>query len=158
MKSYTENYQEKLDKFREFIKENLTGNAKNSIDVFQSQVDSVLNFLSERVDVNGDNLKEVLIRTLSKDLSRYYDNFEKYQLALAEMKSSNLLELRKKIVFGDKDFFSSVWKEDSDNFFRTRKFFSTYLKDKSLVHKLNSLLDSIVVGLYRYTLNKYSPK
>lgn len=153
--TYMINYQDKLNKFRNFVREDISGSTKNCVEVFQSQVEEAKIYLSEKINEIGENLDEVFIRTLSKDLSRYYDSFEKYLKSLSEMKSGNLTYLRRKIVLGDKNFFRDTWGEDSDNFFRTRKFISTTLKDLSLASKLNSSLDCIVTSLYRYTYKKY---
>lgn len=150
--TYEINYQDKLNNFRNFVKEDISGNC---IDFLQSKIEEAKTLLSGQTNDEGEDLDEVLIRTISKDLSRYYDGFEKYQKALSEMKTESLKVLRKKLVTKEKDFFQEVWGEESDNFFRTRKFISTYLKDSSISQKLNSTLDCISVSLYRYVYNKY---
>ena len=155
METYNVNYQNKLNSLQEYLKEDSTGTKRSCIEVLRSQVDEVVLRVSGMNNSQGEDLGEVFLRTISKDLSRYHDSFAKYQKALSEMKTSNLMLLRRKIVTGDKDFFKETWKEDSDNFFRTRKFISSYLKDLSLASKINSSLDCIVTGLYRYTLGKY---
>lgn len=153
--SYNTNYLNKLDSFRKYLKEDLTGMSKNCIEVLQGQVEEARSKLTGLKNSQEEDLGEVLIRTLSKDISRYYDNFERYQKTLSEMNTENLSLLRRKIISGDKDFFKETWKEDSDNFFRTRKFISTHLKDLSLVSKINSSLDCLIMGLHRYTVREY---
>lgn len=149
--TYITNYQDKLDNFRQFIR---SENSENCIDYLQSQINEAKIKLTGLKD-GGEDLGDVLIRTISKDLSRYYESFRSYQKALSEMNKGNLLMLRKKIISGDKDFFKNTWKEDSDDFFRTRKFINTYLKDPSMVFRINSSLDCISSSLRRYTLSEY---
>lgn len=149
--TYQNNLREKLDKFREFMKDNFS-----CVDVLQSQIEFSKNQLSGIFDSQKEDLGEVLVRTVSKDLSRYYDSYSKYLKVLAEMGTTdNLKALRKKIIFGDKNFFSETWKEDSDSFFRTRKFISLYIKDPSQALRINSSLDCIISGLQKYIYNLY---
>lgn len=153
--SYIINYRDKLNNFREYVKEDLTGNSENCVDYLQNQIDEARSKLTGLLNNQGEDLGEVLIRTISKDLSRYYESFRSYHKALSEMETVNLSRFRKKLVSKDKDFFTNTWGEESDNFFRTRKFISTYLKDQSLASKINSSLDCITSSLRRYILSKY---
>lgn len=153
--TYILNYRDKLNNFRDYVKEDLTRNSENCVDFLQNQIDEAKSKLTGLLNNQGEDLGDVLIRTISKDLSRYYESFRNYHRALSEMETGNLLLFRKKIVSKDKDFFINTWGEESGNFFRTRKFISTYLKDLSLAFKINSSLDCISSSLRRYILSKY---
>lgn len=155
--TYIDNYKEKLEHLKRYVKENTSGTSRNCVEVFQAQVEEAKSLISE-IMVDGENLGEVMIRTLSKDLSRYYDSFESYQRALSEMTSDSLKTLRRKILNDSRDFFKETWGEESNEFFRSKKFFSTYIKDLSLVSRLGSSLDCIITSLRRYILARYGGK
>lgn len=150
--THLSNYQNKLEGLRTYVREDPEGNC---IDILKNQVQEILSKLSGLENSEKEDLADVFIRTLSKDLSRFSDSFGRYQRTLSEMNSSNLSYLRKKIVSGDKNFFKETWKEDSDDFFQTRKFIHTYVKDQKLSFKINSTIDCITSSLHRYTLSKY---
>lgn len=153
--SYIINYRDKLDNFREYLRDN---DSENCIDTLQRLVEESKPRLSGLMNSQKEPLEDVFIRTLSKDLSRYYDSFKRFHNALSKMdKDKDLIYLRRKIILGDKNFFKDTWKEDSDNFYRTRKFISDYLEkgDLSLSHKLCASLDCMVTGLHRYTLSRF---
>ena len=61
-------------------------------------------------------------------------------------------ELIRKIV--DFDFFENTFHEDSNNFFKLRKWAET-LRDKELTRKINSHLDCIVTSLFRQLKRRY---
>lgn len=151
--TYKTVYKEMLDNFSKFLK---SGNGRICTELLDSYVTDAISTLGNEVNDQKELKSDDLIRTLSKDLNRYWDSFNYYQNALEEMGTSDkLITLRKKLVKSP-IFFDEIWKEKSDKFFRSKKLISKYFKDPKTIQKLTSALDCIAIGLRRYLYGRYS--
>lgn len=107
--------------------------------------------------------KEETYTVVSKDFQRFFTSFFQYSNILDTMWKStgNSGEDKKKyevlirkIVGQGFNFFENTFHDDSNNFFKLRKWTQTF-SDKILARKINSHLDCIVTGLFRQLKRKY---
>lgn len=143
MDNYLENYRTKLDVIRKNIKQT----SNSCVDLLDTSIKEVIATIPKE--------KDNLIRTISKDLSRYMDPWITYQKALSQMNTSpEMIELRCRIVESS-NFFKDIWKEDSASFYRTRKFLAENLRNEPLRVRINQTLDCIIISLKRNLIDKY---
>ena len=113
--------------------------------------------IEKAVNACGDRKK--VYKIVSRDFQRFFTNYLRYADILQSMWETNdkktkekYSELIRKIV--DFDFFENTFHEDSNNFFKLRKWAET-LRDKELTRKINSHLDCIVTSLFRQLKRRY---
>ena len=113
--------------------------------------------IEKAVNACGDRKK--VYKIVSRDFQRFFTNYLRYADILQSMWETNdkktkekYSELIRKIV--DFDFFENTFHEDSNNFFKLRKWSET-LGDKELTRKINSHLDCIVTSLFRQLKRRY---
>lgn len=113
--------------------------------------------IEKAVNACGDRKK--VYKIVSRDFQRFFTNYLRYTDILQSMWETNdkktkekYSELIRKIV--DFDFFENTFHEDSNNFFKLRKWAET-LRDKELTRKINSHLDCIVTSLFRQLKRRY---
>ena len=113
--------------------------------------------IEKAVNACGDRKK--VYKIVSRDFQRFFTNYLRYADILQSMWETNdkktkekYSELIRKIV--DFDFFENTFHEDSNNFFKLRKWAET-LRDKELTRKINSHLDCIVTSLFRQLKHRY---
>ena len=113
--------------------------------------------IEKAVNAYGDRKK--VYKIVSRDFQRFFTNYLRYADILQSMWETNdkktkekYSELIRKIV--DFDFFENTFHEDSNNFFKLRKWAET-LRDKELTRKINSHLDCIVTSLFRQLKRRY---
>ena len=113
--------------------------------------------IEKAVNACGDRKK--VYKIVSRDFQRFFTNYLRYADILQSMWETNdkktkekYSELIRKIV--DFDFFENTFHEDSNNFFKLRKWAET-LRDKELTKKINSHLDCIVTSLFRQLKRRY---
>lgn len=113
--------------------------------------------IEKAVNACGDRKK--VYKIVSRDFQRFFTNYLRYADILQSMWETSdkktkekYSELIRKIV--DFDFFENTFHEDSNNFFKLRKWAET-LRDKELTRKINSHLDCIVTSLFRQLKRRY---
>ena len=113
--------------------------------------------IEKAVNACGDRKK--VYKIVSRDFQRFFFYYLRYDDILQSMWETNdkktkekYSELIRKIV--DFDFFENTFHEDSNNFFKLRKWAET-LRDKELTRKINSHLDCIVTSLFRQLKRRY---
>ena len=113
--------------------------------------------IEKAVNACGDRKK--VYKIVSRDFQRFFTNYLRYADILQSMWETNdkktkekYSELIRKIV--DFDFFENTFHEDSNNFFKLRKWAET-LREKELTRKINSHLDCIVTSLFRQLKRRY---
>lgn len=109
--------------------------------------------IENAVEETGDRDYTYLI--VARDFQRFFSSFLQYSKILEKMYFSETEEYKiliRKIV--DWDFFENTFKEDSNNFFKLRRWSRTF-RDKELTRKINSHLDCIVTGLFRQLKRRY---
>lgn len=109
--------------------------------------------IEKAVEETGDREETYLI--VARDFQRFFSSFLQYSKILEKMYFSETEEYKiliRKIV--DWDFFENTFKEDSNNFFKLRRWSRTF-RDKELTRKINSHLDCIVTGLFRQLKRRY---
>lgn len=92
---------------------------------------------------------------VARDFQRFFSSFLQYSKIIEKMYFSETEEYKiliRKIV--DWNFFELTFKEDSNNFFKLRRWSRTF-RDKELTRKINSHLDCIVTGLFRQLKRRY---
>ena len=113
--------------------------------------------IEKAVNACGDRKK--VYKIVSRDFQRFFTNYLRYADILQSMWETSdkktkekYSELIRKIV--DFDFFENTFHEDSNNFFKLRKWAET-LRDKELTRNINSHLDCIVTSLFRQLKRRY---
>jgi hypothetical protein len=113
--------------------------------------------IEKAVVLTGDRNNVYTI--VSRDFQRFFTSFRRYSGILQNMWETEDSEIKegykvliRKIV--DFDFFENTFHEDSNNFFKLRKWAET-LGDKELTRKINSHLDCIVTSFFRQLKRRY---
>ena len=106
--------------------------------------------IEKAVNACGDRKK--VYKIVSRDYLRYADILQSMWETNDKKTKEKYSELIRKIV--DFDFFENTFHEDSNNFFKLRKWAET-LRDKELTRKINSHLDCIVTSLFRQLKRRY---
>lgn len=109
--------------------------------------------IEKAVEETGNRDETYLI--VARDFQRFFSKFLQYSNIIEKMYFSENEEFKiliRKII--DWGFFENTFKEDSNNFFKLRKWSKT-LRNKELTRKINSHLDSIIVGLFRQLKRRY---
>lgn len=119
---------------------------------------SVWKDLIEKAVVLTGN-RDKVYTIVSRDFQRFFTSFRRYSGILQNMWETEDTEIKegykvliRKIV--DFDFFENTFHEDSNNFFKLRKWAET-LGDKELTRKINSHLDCIITSFFRQLKRRY---
>lgn len=127
----------------------------------EAPVINVWKDLVEKMVILRGNREEVYT-VVSRDFQRFFTSFLQFSNILETMWKSNGNQgsdkkkyevLIRKIV--DIKFFEEIFHDDSNNFFKLRKYVRENLNDKELRRKVNSHLDCIVTGLFRQLKRRY---
>ena len=92
---------------------------------------------------------------VARDFQRFFTCFKKYSGTLEKMWATDdegIKSMVRKIT--NLTFFGKLYKDDSDDFFKLRKW-AKELPDKELSRKINSHLDCIITGLFRQLKRRY---
>ena len=119
-----------------------------------AQVIVVWRDLVEKAVIETGNRDETYL-IVARDFQRFFSSFLQYSKIIEKMYFSETEEYKiliRKIV--DWNFFELTFKEDSNNFFKLRRWSRTF-RDKELTRKINSHLDCIVTGLFRQLKRRY---
>lgn len=102
-------------------------------------------------------IEDEVYRVVAKDFQRFFNSYFQFANILETMWNSSEKERYAVLIrkIATEQFFTTTFHDDSQNFFKLRKWIQERIESKELKRKLNSHLNCIIHGLFNQLKRRY---